>query len=88
MPLHVSHDSPALIAVDVGPAPRGRLVGAFGTATKDEAGRCPALPAFAVSAAGASFGGIGAVFRGLAAGLLAHGLEHGPCALRRRGGHG
>jgi len=76
---------PALIAVAVGLALLGPLVGALGTAMKDEAERYPALLAFAVSAAGVSFGGIGAAFWGLAAGLLAHALEHGLRALRRRG---
>lgn len=76
---------PALIAVVVGLALLGPLVGALGAAMKDEAERYPALLAFAVSAAGVSFGGIGAAFWGLAAGLLAHGLEHGLRALRNRG---
>ncbi len=76
---------PALIAVVVGLALLGPLVGALGTAMKDEAERYPALLAFAVSAAGVNFGGIGAAFWGLAAGLLAHGLEHGLRALRGRG---
>jgi len=75
---------PALIAVVVGLALLGPLVGALGTAMKDEAERYPALLAFAVSAAGVSFGGIGAAFWGLAAGLLAHGLEHGLRAMRQR----
>ncbi len=79
---------PALIAVVVGLALLGPLVGALGTAMKDEAERYPALLAFAVSAAGVSFGGIGAAFWGLAAGLLAHGLEHGLRALRDRGPSG
>ncbi len=43
-----------------------------------------ALPAFGFSAAGARFGGVGAAFRRPAAGLLAHALEHGLQALRRR----
>jgi benzoate membrane transport protein len=76
---------PALVAVVVGLALLGPLVGALGTAMKDEAGRYPALLAFAVSAAGVSFGGIGAAFWGLAAGVLAHALEHGLRALRERG---
>ena len=76
---------PALIAVAVGLALLGPLVGALGTAMKDETERYPALLAFAVTAAGVSFAGIGAAFWGLAAGLLAHGLEHGLRALRRRG---
>jgi benzoate membrane transport protein len=76
---------PALVAVVVGLALLGPLVGALGTAMKDEAERYPALLAFAVSAAGVSFGGIGAAFWGLVAGLLAHGLEHGLRALRQRG---
>jgi benzoate membrane transport protein len=76
---------PALIAVVVGLALLGPLVGALGTAMKDEDERYPALLAFAVSAAGVSFGGIGAAFWGLAAGLLAHALEHGLRAWRGRG---
>jgi benzoate membrane transport protein len=76
---------PALIAVVVGLALLGPLVGALGTAMKDEAERYPALLAFAVSAAGVSFGGIGAAFWGLMVGLLAHALEHG---LRRLRAHG
>jgi len=76
---------PALIAVAVGLALLGPLVGALGTAMKDEAERYPALLAFAVSAAGVSFGGIGAAFWGLVAGLLAHALERGLRALRNRG---
>jgi benzoate membrane transport protein len=76
---------PALIAVAVGLALLGPLVGALGTAMKEEAERYPALLAFAVSAAGVSFGGIGAAFWGLAAGLLAHALEQALRALRNRG---
>jgi len=76
---------PALIAVAVGLALLGPLVGALGTAMKDEAERYPALLAFAVAAAGVSFAGIGAAFWGLAAGLAAHGIEHGLRALRKRG---
>ena len=34
-----------------------------------------ARPARAISAAGVSFGGVGAAFRGLAAGLAAHRLD-------------
>jgi benzoate membrane transport protein len=71
--------------VVVGLALLGPLVGALGTAMKDEAERYPALLAFAVSAAGVSFGGIGAAFWGLAAGLLAHALEHALRAWRGRG---
>ena len=75
---------PALISVVVGLALLGPLVGALGTAMKVEAERYPALLAFAVSAAGVSFGGVGAAFWGLAAGLLAHALEHGLRVLRER----
>jgi benzoate membrane transport protein len=74
---------PALIAVAVGLALLGPLVGALGTAMKDEAERYPALVAFAVTAAGVGFGGIGAAFWGLAAGLAAHALEHAMRGLRR-----
>jgi len=77
---------PALIAVVVGLALLGPLVGALGTAMKDEAERYPALLAFAVSAAGVGFAGIGAAFWGLAAGLAVHALEHGLRALRRQPG--
>ena len=56
------------------------LAGALGTAPANEAERDPALLAFVVGAAGMCFGGVGAAFRGLCAGLLAHGLEQ---ALRR-----
>ena len=73
----------ALIAVAVGLALLGPLVGALGTAMKDEAERYPALVAFAVTAAGVGFGGIGAAFWGLAAGLAAHALEHAMRGLRR-----
>jgi benzoate membrane transport protein len=76
---------PVLIAVVVGLALLGPLVGALGTAMRDDAERYPALLAFAVSAAGEGFAGIGAAFWGLAAGLLAHGLEHGLKAWRARG---
>jgi len=78
---------PALIAVAVGLALLGPLVGALGTAMRDEAERYPALLAFAVSAAGVSFAGIGAAFWGLAAGLAAHALEHALRAWRQRGVH-
>lgn len=91
MPLRLSHVSSALIAAMVGFAgtlvlivAAAQAIGALGTAMKDEAERCPALLAFAVSAAGVSSGGIGAAFWGLAAGLLAHGLEHGLRAMRLR----
>lgn len=76
---------PALVAVVVGLALLGPLVGALGTAMRDEDERYPALLAFAVSAAGVSFGGVGAAFWGLAAGLLAHALERGLRAWRSRG---
>jgi len=76
---------PALIAVVVGLALLGPLVGALGTAMKDESGRYPALLAFAVSASGVGVAGVGSAFWGLAAGLLAHGLEQALKALRNRG---
>ena len=76
---------PQLVAVVVGLALLGPLVGALTTAMKDDEYRYPALLAFAVSAAGVSFGGIGAAFWGLLAGLLAAALDAALKAWRARG---
>jgi benzoate membrane transport protein len=74
----------AFVSVVVGLALLSPLIGALGTAMKDEAERYPSLLTFVVSAAGVSFAGIGAAFWGLMAGLFAHGLEHGLRTLRSR----
>ena len=66
---------PQLVEVAVGLALLGPLVGALDTAMKVETFRYPALLAFAVSAAGIGFAGIGAAFWGLLAGLLAAAID-------------
>lgn len=72
---------PALIATVAGLALTAPLAGALGTALADERTRFAAVLTFAVTASGLTLLGIGSAFWGLAAGLLAVGLEHGrpPC---------
>jgi len=61
---------PSLIALVAGLGLMAPLVNALTIALKDEAERLPAITAFAVTASGLVFGGIGAAFWGLVAGLL------------------
>ena len=61
---------PSLIALVAGLGLMAPLVNALTIALKDEAERIPAITAFAVTASGLVFGGIGAAFWGLVAGLL------------------
>jgi benzoate membrane transport protein len=66
---------PQLVAVIVGLALLGALLGSLGGAMHDESLRYPALLTFAVTASGVSFFGIGAAFWGLVAGLGALGID-------------
>jgi benzoate membrane transport protein len=67
---------PSLIATFAGLALLGPLVNALGTAMGDAARRFPAVLTFAVTASGVSMLGIGSAFWGLAAGLIALGIDH------------
>ena len=71
---------PQFVAVVVGLALLGPLLGSLGGAMQDESLRYPALLTFAVTASGVSFFGIGAAFWGLVAGLGALGVD---AAVRR-----
>jgi benzoate membrane transport protein len=73
---------PPLIAVLVGLALLGPLLGSLAGAMQHEAHRYPAVLTFAVTASGVSFFGIGAAFWGLAAGLGALGIDAALRALR------
>jgi benzoate membrane transport protein len=78
-----------LVATIAGLALMGALAGAMGSALADEARRFPAVLAFVVTASGLSLAGIGSAFWGLAAGLLACGLDRLAVRLRQadpRGG--
>ncbi|MCJ8144113.1 benzoate/H(+) symporter BenE family transporter [Ancylobacter sp. A5.8] len=66
----------ALIATFAGLALLGPLVNALGTAMGDPARRFPAVLTLAVTASGVSMAGIGSAFWGLAAGLIALGIDH------------
>ncbi|GLK86400.1 benzoate transporter [Ancylobacter defluvii] len=64
-----------LIAAFAGLALLGPLVNALGTAMSDGARRFPAVLTLAVTASGVSMLGIGSAFWGLAAGLMALGID-------------
>jgi hypothetical protein len=70
-----------LIRTVAGLALIGALAGALGTALSREDERFPAVLTLAVTASGLTLLGIGSAFWGLAAGLLAYGLDKG---MRRR----
>jgi benzoate membrane transport protein len=74
----------ALIKTIAGLALMGALTGALGSALADEAKRFPAVLAFVVTASGLSMAGIGSAFWGLAAGILAWGLDGLARRLRER----
>ena len=74
----------ALIKTIAGLALMGALTGALGSALSDETRRFPAVLAFVVTASGLSLAGIGSAFWGLAAGLLAYGLEIAAREVRER----
>jgi benzoate membrane transport protein len=73
---------PALIKTVAGLALIGAFSGAVGSAFLDESRRFPAILAFAVTASGLAMAGIGSAFWGLAAGLLALGIERAALRLR------
>ena len=66
---------PELIKTVAGLGLTGAFAGALTTAMADETRRFPAVLTFAVTASGISLLGIGSAFWGLAAGLLAVGLD-------------
>jgi len=66
---------PALIATVAGTALLGPLMGSLATAMSREHERFAAVLAFAVTASGITLAGVGSAFWGLAAGLLALGLD-------------
>lgn len=66
---------PALIATVAGVALLGPLMGALATALSREHERFAAVLAFAVTASGVTLASVGSAFWGLAAGLLALGLD-------------
>jgi len=66
---------PELIKTVAGLGLTGAFAGALTTAMADETRRFPAVLTFAVTASGISLFGIGSAFWGLAAGLLAVGLD-------------
>ncbi len=76
---------PELIRTVAGLALMGAFAGALGSALSEEAKRFPAVLTLAVTASGLTLFGIGSAFWGLAAGLLALGLDHMAVRLRRRG---
>jgi hypothetical protein len=65
-----------------GPRPDRAFSGALGAAFFDETKRFAAILTFAVTASGLSLAGIGSAFWGLAAGLLALGLDRAALTLR------
>ncbi|MDP3897080.1 MAG: benzoate/H(+) symporter BenE family transporter [Mesorhizobium sp.] len=67
---------PALIALVAGLGLMAPLANALTIALKDEAERIPAVTAFAATASGLVFAGIGSAFWGLLAGLLVLGLQN------------
>ncbi len=75
---------PQFVAVMVGLALLGPLLGSLGGAMQDESLRYPALLTFAVTASGVSFFGIGAAFWGLVAGLGALGIDAAVRRVRQR----
>lgn len=66
---------PGLLALVAGLALMAPLGNAFFIAMREEAGRTAAVAAFAVTASGLTFAGIGSAFWGLVAGLAVVGLE-------------
>ncbi len=76
---------PELIKTVAGLALMGAFAGALGSALSDDAKRLPAIVTLAVTASGLTLFGIGSAFWGLAAGLLALGLDALAIRLRRRG---
>ena len=76
---------PELIRTVAGLALMGAFAGALGSALSEESRRFPAVLTLAVTASGLTLFGIGSAFWGLAAGLLALGLDHMAVRLRRRG---
>lgn len=66
---------PSLIMLVAGLGLMAALANALAIALKDETQRTAAITAFAVTASGVVFGGIGAAFWGLVAGLAVLGLE-------------
>lgn len=75
---------PELIRTVAGLALIGAFAGALGSALSEEAKRFPAVLTLAVTASGLTLFGIGSAFWGLAAGLLALGLDSLAPRLRRR----
>ncbi|KLK93318.1 benzoate transporter [Microvirga vignae] len=76
---------PELIKTVAGLALMGAFAGALGSALSDEAKRFPAVLTLAVTASGITLYGIGSAFWGLAAGLIALGLDFLIVNLRNRG---
>jgi benzoate membrane transport protein len=76
---------PELIRTVAGLALMGAFAGALGSALSDEAKRFPAVLTLAVTASGLTLYGIGSAFWGLAAGLMALGLDALAIRLRQRG---
>jgi benzoate membrane transport protein len=76
---------PELIRTVAGLALTGAFAGALGSALSEEAKRFPAVLTLAVTASGLTLFGIGSAFWGLAAGLLALGLDFLALQLRKRG---
>jgi benzoate membrane transport protein len=74
----------SLIKAVAGLALMGALVGALGSALADDTKRFPAVLAFVVTASGLTLMGVGSAFWGLAAGLLAWGLDIGAQRWRDR----
>ena len=66
---------PALIALVAGLGLMAPLANALSIAMRDEADRAAAVTAFAVTASGMAFFGIGSAFWGLVAGLAVIGLD-------------
>jgi benzoate membrane transport protein len=75
---------PALVKTVAGLALIGAFSGALGAAFFDDTKRFAAILTFAVTASGLSMAGIGSAFWGLAAGLLALGLDRAALTLRSR----
>jgi benzoate membrane transport protein len=76
---------PELIKTVAGLALMGAFAGALGSALHEEAKRFPAVLTLAVTASGLTLFGIGSAFWGLAAGLIALGLDQVALRLRRHG---
>ncbi len=76
---------PELIKTVAGLALMGAFAGALGSALSEEAKRFPAVLTLAVTASGLTLFGIGSAFWGLAAGLVALGLDFVAIQIRKRG---